>query len=432
MSIFIYDEFNPEDNAMLQALYSRSSASVQDHVKKVKKSGSGKFMENFYVGYGHNSIADCGSTTIFIENVSIPVTKAFQAHSLYAGQESSTRYIDMGSQPLSDPVATASSQQILRSWMEFYLSSMEPVKRHIAQQFPRGSDEDPKTYDKAVAARAFDILRGFLPAGVQTQFSWHTNLRQAHDSLDILIHHPLGEVRQVATEVLTQLKAKYPHSFSHKTYPASEIYRQYQGDNYAYYNPTDAPEFRFSSSIKPRQLARYSDILSTRPPKTLLPQFLLELGLCQFDFLLDFGSFRDLQRHRNGVCRIPLLTTRFGFNQWYLEQLPDNLRAGAEQLIGLQSKRIARLNCDELERQLYVAMGFNIACRVSYGLPATVYTVELRSGNTVHPTLRRVAHQMSRALERRFKSLKLHSDYSPDDWDVRRGTQDIVEKSPKS
>ena len=71
MKIFVYDEFNPEDTAMMQALYSRSAESVVTHAEKVKQSGSGKFMEKFYVGYGHASIADCGSTTIFIEGVSI-------------------------------------------------------------------------------------------------------------------------------------------------------------------------------------------------------------------------------------------------------------------------------------------------------------------------------------------------------------------------
>ena len=74
--VLIYDEFNPEDNAMMQALYSRSSKSVAEHVAKVKKTGSGKFMEQFYVGYGHLSIADCGSTTLFTEGLSMLADKA--------------------------------------------------------------------------------------------------------------------------------------------------------------------------------------------------------------------------------------------------------------------------------------------------------------------------------------------------------------------
>lgn len=103
-NIFIYDEFNPEDTAMMQALYSRSPKSVAEHVEKVKKTGSGKFMEKFYVGYGHQSIADCGSTTIFIEQISILADKAIQDWPLYSGQETSTRYVDMSKQLIIDPL----------------------------------------------------------------------------------------------------------------------------------------------------------------------------------------------------------------------------------------------------------------------------------------------------------------------------------------
>jgi thymidylate synthase ThyX len=428
MKVFCYDEFAPEDTAMMQALYSRSPQSVVEHVEKVKQSGSGKFMESFYVGYGHNSIADCGSTTIFIEDVSIFVTKAFQSHSLYSGQETSTRYIDMAQQPITDPVGTPESKRILDDWMSFYVSARPKVAEHIRATFPRGKDEDAKMYDKAVDARSFDTLRGFLPAGINTQFSWHTNLRQAHDALDVLGHHPLTEVRDTAAEVLKALQAKYPNSFSHKVYTKSEEYREYAGQNYTFYHNPSAPAFKFSTNIKSAEAEKYRDLLAKRPVKTLLPQFLLELGLATFEFNLDFGSFRDFQRHRNGVIRMPLLTTEIGFNDWYLGQLPAAVRAEADKLVAKQTAAIAKLDCSPEVRQYYVAMGFNTTCKASFGLPAAVYTIELRSGNTVHPSLRKVVHQMSRALEQKFPDLKLHSDYSLDDWDVRRGSQDIVEK----
>ena len=163
MKIFCYDEFAPEDSAMMQALYSRSAASVVDHVEKVRATGSGKFMESFYVGYGHNSIADCGSTTIFIEGVSTLVTKAFQAHNLYSGQETSTRYIDMSQQAIYDPVGSAESKAITGGWMDFYLGSQAEVREHLRTQYPRRDGEDEKVYEKAIAAQTFDILRGFLP-----------------------------------------------------------------------------------------------------------------------------------------------------------------------------------------------------------------------------------------------------------------------------
>jgi len=122
--IFIYDEFNPEDTAMMQALYSRSPKSVEEHVDKVKQSGSGKFMSTFYVGYGHASIADCGSTTIFIENISILADKAIQDWPLYSGQETSTRYIDKKRMKMF--ILKPLRLEVLISCAVFYRPALQP------------------------------------------------------------------------------------------------------------------------------------------------------------------------------------------------------------------------------------------------------------------------------------------------------------------
>jgi len=45
-----HDVPNPEDLAMLQALYSRSPQSVDDHLERVRSVGSGKFMDQYYTG----------------------------------------------------------------------------------------------------------------------------------------------------------------------------------------------------------------------------------------------------------------------------------------------------------------------------------------------------------------------------------------------
>ncbi len=426
-NIFIYDEFHPEDNAMLQALYSRSPKSVVEHVEKVKKSNSGKFMETFYLGYGHSSIADCGSTTIFIEKISILADKAIQDWPLYSGQETSTRYIDMSQQEIIDPLGAPESKAILDKWMNFYINNQEKVKEHILKIYPCLPDEDEKMYLRAVNARVFDIMRSFLPAGITTQLSWHTNLRQAGDKLALLKYHPMVEVKEIANNILDKLKEKYQHSFGHKLYEQQEEYRKYIGQKYTYYNNLERPknDFFYSSEIKKEDLEKYKDLLDKRPIKTNLPQFLGELGIINFDFILDFGSFRDIQRHRNGVCRMPLLTTEFGFNQWYLNQLPADLQKQAEKLIAEQKDLIAKLNVSPEETQYYIALGFNVNCRIAYGLPQAVYVTELRSGKTVHPTLRKIAQNMHNSLKEIYPDMTLYSDLEEDDWDVRRGDQDI-------
>jgi thymidylate synthase ThyX len=425
MKVFLYDEFNPQDIAMMQALYSRSPESVTKHVEKVKQTGSGKFMERFYVGYGHASIADCGSTTLFIEGVSMLAAKAIEDWPLFSGQESSSRYIDYSKQTLGDPIGSTASKKILDKWMAFYINSLPKVEAHLMGKYPIKEGEKEEMYAKAIKARAFDIMRGFLPSGVHTQLSWHTNLRQASDKLFLLRHHPLAEVRGLADKIHAELCGKYPHSFGHKVIDVQENYRKYIQDKYNYFFSKDVPEFKMRTNIKSAELSQYKDILSKRPERTGLPQFLAELGNVTYDFLLDFGSFRDIQRHRNGVCRMPLVTTKLGFNEWYLAELPEVVRKEANTLIKEQKKAIGALKADKETLQYYIAMGFNVSCRVTYGLPAATYVMELRSGRAVHPTLRKVAHKMYQAMKKSFPFMKTHPDLSLTDWDVRRGTQDI-------
>ena len=75
-------------------------------------------------------------------------------------------------------------------------------------------------------------------AGVTTQLSWHTNLRQAHDKLATLKYYPLQEVRDISNQIESDIKAKYVHSFGHKEYPEQEQYRKMAAEEYTYYiNP---------------------------------------------------------------------------------------------------------------------------------------------------------------------------------------------------
>jgi thymidylate synthase ThyX len=427
--IFIYDEFSPEDVAMMQALYSRSPKSAEEHAEKVRQSGSGKFMSTFYVGYGHASIADCGSTTIFIEGISILADKAIQDWPLYSGQETSTRYIDMAKQVIVDPIGSEETSAILKKWMDFYISGQERLKPYLIEKYPLNNGEVENIYQKAIAARAFDIMRGFLPAGITTQLSWHSNLRQAWDHLALLQHYPLVEVREIAAEILNKLKEKYENSFCHPLYPEQESYREAMTKKYNYFQDENPPVFSFSHNIKREELKKYADILDQRPIKTNLPYFLSDLGACTFEFLLDYGSFRDIQRHRSAISRMPLLSTKFGFQNWYLEQMPDDLRQEAEILITEQKKAIDQLNVSEEQRQYYIAMGFNVACHFYHPLPSAVYVAELRSGKTVHPSLRRIAHEMYHSLHEALPEIKLYCDLDLDDWDVRRGSHDITKKN---
>lgn len=464
--VFVFDDIHPEDNAMLQALYSRSPESVVKHLEKVKATGSGKFMASYYVGYGHASIGDCGSTTIFIENVSMLVAKAIQDTPLYSGQEASTRYLDFSQQPLIDPYNNPASRAILDRWMDLYNEYMPVMIDALKTRYPYNPTEYKKesAWEKSVQVRAFDTLRSLLPVGTTTLLSWHTNLRQARDHLRHLYSHPLAEVRDVAKNIFAQLLQKYPHSFNGEE--LSDDSQRYSDRNqYAQTVSTESHYLQVPKAMArltgvQQQAMRQGEVMlydalfdtricnlaeeklfSSRPRGAPLPRYINDYGVYKFSFLLDFGSYRDLQRHRNGQCQIPVVGNQFGFHEWYRAEmealLPPATYTKLWGAIQQQLQAIADLpkqgvETNEISDQYLYPMGMACLTQLTYTLPQTVYVAELRSAKTVHPSLRIVAQVMGREIQQRHPALKLFIDYDADSWTSKRGEQDIVEKAKAS
>ena len=417
--------------AMLQALHSRSTGGIKHHLKMLEEKGAENFMEQFYVGYGHKSIGDCGSATVFVEGVSMLAAKAIQDWRLYSGQEASTRYVDFSKQKFLDPTGSKNGDGILEEWRKFYLKSQKPVQEHLKKKFPRQDGEDEKTYEKAIIARSFDITRSFLPAGATTNVAWRMNFRQFADEIMLLRHHPLEEVRDIAEKTEKALGKIYSSSFCHKRYEGTEKYNEWWMQKGYYYKNSKAKDFLLVyDNVDRKILSNYKDVMKKRPEKTELPMAIAECGVVSYEFLLDFGSFRDLQRHRAIVQRMPILTMSHGFNKWYLDSLPEDLKREAKEFIKGQEKKIRSLKIRDEERQYFIAMGYRVPCRFSGDLKALAYLAELRSTRFVHPTLVEQILKMIKSLKGLFGKygLVLHLDEEPNRFDIRRGNQDIVAK----
>jgi len=414
-----------ESEAMLQALHSRSTGGLRSHLEVLAERGTDNFMANFYVGYGHKSIGDCGTTTLFIEGVSMLAAKAIQDFQLYNGQEASTRYVDFSKQPLVDPSNTFEGNDLLEIQRKFYIGAQEPTREHLMKLYPLNAGEEEKIYKKAITARVFDITRSLLPAGASTNLAWHTNLRQAADRMLFLRHHPLAEVREIGKGLEEILKKKYPNSFVHKKYAGTEDYQDQIAKSYFYHDPNSppVPEVSFKN-INFEELKKYEDFFNGRPPKTELPKFLGQIGTIEAKFQIDFGSFRDIQRQRSLNQRMPLLTNELGFNTWYSESLPEKIRDKLPEHLKFVNGKINDLKISKEDAQYFLPMGYNTSNRFTGDLPAMVYVVELRDTRFVHPTLQKVAHDIGRQIRNRL-NIPLYVDEEPSRFDIRRGSQDI-------
>ena len=422
-----------EDQAMLGAMHSRSIGGIHRHLLKLAKSGSGNFMSQFYVGYGHKSIADMGGACVFIEDVSMLTAKAIQDFPLYNGQEASTRYIDFADQRFIDPLNTLWSSEMLESWRSFYLEGLEVMQPILRERYPfiEATDGQEKNYAKAIKARAFDTMRSFLPAGASTNLVWVGPLRQFADQLPLLRNHPLSEVRDIAHAIEAALIQTFPNSFSQKRYEETEEYVLECQDFYAYFEDPSIIEFGCThDAIRMNRLAEYREAFTRRPSRMIeLPWRVRECGTMEFSFRLDFASFRDLQRHRSVTIPMPLLTMDLGFEPWYLNELPDDFCEKAEQLLERQ-RGACRAISDPYLQQYYLPMGYQVPIRMTGDLRALTYLVERRARNDVHPTLRHRAGQIGDFLMEKHgpHRLVLHREEDADRFSLARGNHDIVER----
>lgn len=423
----IFDHLDPESTAMLMALHSRNSDGVSAHLKRIEDDGSTEFMSKHYAGYNHKSIGDCGVTALSLEGISILAIKALQDSPLFRGQETSTRYIDMAKQPIVDPVGTAQSAKVLGLLMDFYKNSSAPLIEDLRRRYPQKETDRPKTYERAIAAKSFDILRGFLPAGITSLVAWSTDLRQAYDQLQLMRHHPLKEVRLISEEVLRELKGKYPGSFSQKIYPETEDYISLcMQDHFLETDSQEDPEqVIVSSLLKTHMIDANQKILHARKNHMELPRRFAQFGNVDLEFTLDYGSWRDIDRHRNGSGSVSLLTQDIGFHSWYLEQLTPTLRLLAEELLARVKDLTSQIEVEPAELQYLLPMGYRVRVSRTSGLPGLVYMLELRSTKFIHPTLRSLIHRIADMFEAMHPNIPIFIDRTESDWDVRRGDQTI-------
>ncbi len=444
---------DPEIVANLQAVYSRDPRSVTSRIDILTPEGARKFMEKFYVNYGHNSIADCANLVLFFEGVPMQVAKQLQRDPRYNGQEASTRYMDFSRTDAINSHNLEKGAAIQRRWLTFYRKNMAKLMVYISTQFPMQENENFVTYSDAVEKRAFDILRAFLPIGTPTNVSWNVNLRLAKDHLLMLTQHPDLDTRLVAQAAIKGLCELFPGTFYFPSANATDekgqrAYQRHLADlewqrtallldaklfdglRRELAEIKNPLYFRASGLENIRIPADYLELLQSRPLFTELTLSTNRFGRARFEFAIDYGSFRDVQRHRAIDIDVPYADVDIGFHTWYLDQLPPSMRKDAVKLIEENTADILALSDDPFVRQPYVAMGFCVPVLIDSPLHGLIYLFELRGRTDVHPTLRAPIRAMGTYVHEHVEGHPLiHIDTNDDDFSRRRATATIIDRA---
>ncbi|HET9060660.1 MAG TPA: FAD-dependent thymidylate synthase, partial [Acidimicrobiales bacterium] len=178
--------------------------------------------EKVFYEYGDDSVAQLGGVHLACEQASNLLTKVLERGRLMSYMEKSTRYVAYDTRLPSGRYRYYRSPEILASPLGArYVGDMDRLFDSYAQMLPVMYDWFARTsapsqgqgdiaYRQALKAKAFDTLRGLLPAAATSNLGIYGS-GQAYEGLLIRMRaHPLPEARAYAGMMLEELRKVIP------------------------------------------------------------------------------------------------------------------------------------------------------------------------------------------------------------------------------
>ena len=176
--------------------------------------------ERIFLGYGDDSVAQLGGAHVACEWVSNVLTKILQRPRLAAYLEQSTRYIAYDAPPQSpggrvpllhrSPSSGPEYDRAMDELFSIYSASIPVVSAWAAREFPIAGGDSPAAHERAIRAKALDLLRGLLPAASLSHMGIFASGQSYEQLIMHLLAHPLPEARSYGEMLLTEVQAVIP------------------------------------------------------------------------------------------------------------------------------------------------------------------------------------------------------------------------------
>ena len=411
------------------------------------------FAERYVLGYGHSSVAEHGCVHLALENVSIIASKLVEDARLASYTEKSTRYVAFDPSKVYYPPAVMADArladdygQTIRALLDAYVGWNEDFVAQIKARTPRGEKQTERAYEAASRATAFDLLRYLLPAATHTNVGLTLNARTLEHLITKLLSQPLEEGQELGRRIKEEAQHIVPTLLKyadHNAYRAetgeaiTELAREVLGDG-----PPPAPDYGapllgaggaspvtllfsdpdaderlvaailYGASQMPMEslLARIKtmdpatkehviDEYLKRRGKHDAPGRALERLFCTVEMTMDYGAYRDIQRHRMATQTTQTLTPARGY-----EMPPEvetfGYKGQYEELMARAARTHARLQDAGLVHEAAYALPLATRIRVlfTWNLREVTHFVELRSARQGHPSYRKVAQEVYHAV----------------------------------
>ncbi|MGQ0432872.1 MAG: FAD-dependent thymidylate synthase [Microthrixaceae bacterium] len=430
--------------------------------------------DRVFFEYGDDSVAQLGGVHLACEQASNLLTKVLEWGRLMAYLEQSTRYIAYDTRLggryryFRDPEVLGSGLGLryigdMDRLFDSYAELVPIMSDFYREQFPKDPADSDFVYRQAIRAKAFDAVRGVLPAASLSNVGIY-GTGQGYEALLLRMRsHPLPEARAYADLMLTELRKVIPsflkrvdlddRGVAWSTYLAStrsaveELAQQlvppvdptpeapsvalvdWDPDGevklvaailYSHTHLSEAVlDQRVRAMTTEERLSVIRAYVGDRANRRHKPGRAFERLTYRFDVLADYGAFRDLQRHRMLSIEWQQLSPRHGFTR------PEAVEmAGCAARFDEAMERSADLHDALVERfPAQAAYAVSLAYRVRFYLHLNareaMHMLELRTTPQGHPAYRIVGQDMHRLIAEQAGHVAVaeamrHVDHSPE------------------
>jgi thymidylate synthase ThyX len=409
--------------------------------------------DRVFFEYGDDSVAQLGGVHLACEQASNVLTKVLEWGRLMAYLEQSTRYIAYDARLggryryYRDPAVLGSELGLryigdMDRLFDSYAELVPLMSDFYRGQFPKDPSDSDFVYRQAIRAKAFDAVRGVLPAASLSNVGIY-GTGQGYEALLLRMRaHPLPEARAYADLMLAELRKVIPsflkrvdlddRGVAWSTYLAStraavgEIAeRLFAGDEtaddapsvalldwdpdgevklvtailYSHAHVSEAVlEQRVRAMTTEERIEVIEAYVGDRSNRRHKPGRAFERLTYRFDVLADYGAFRDLQRHRMLSIEWQALSPRHGFTRPEAVDL-----AGCTDRFDDAMERSASLHDALIERfPAQAAYAVSLAYRIRFFLHLNareaMHLIELRTTPQGHEAYRVVGQAMHRQI----------------------------------
>lgn len=430
-----------------------------------------QFMEKWVLGYGHSSIAEGAVIGLGLEEVSILATKVIEDNRLCSFIEKSTRYVsfDNSSFYVDENLKNSEYYKNIKELLDFlfqtYSDLHEPVLEYIKKVAPKDKKTSSAAWERACAARRFDAIRYLLPTCTKTSLGWTVNARQLAHAISKLLSHPLKEMNQIgmqikeeATKVLPSLLrfAEKKDYFIKTEQGMNELTKKIKIENgntepvtlvkgpegldnkiiaailYKYKNQPFNKVMEKIKSMSQEEKEKIFDSYLKNMGDFDYPMRELEHVQFSFDILMDYGAFRDLQRHRICTQTNQILITDLGYdipkdivNSGVADKYKQAMEKAREVYEKLREKY-------PLQTQYLIPLGFRKRFLITMNLREVYHFIKLRTIPLAHESYRIIAYRIYEIMKKNYPMLSKYivCNYTQEELG-RLKSEELTEKLEK-